>query len=472
MPTNHATEEYERTITPVECLFARSPYSVVTMVARIRGCVTEAMLRRAVGKVRQRHPQLRVRIVEDGEHALWFTSEGAGQIPVVVVPRECGEQWIDVARAACRSPFEFDARPAIRFILVQSPGRSELVIVCHHIICDGLSLAYLARDLMQHLGDAARPVEALREPVPIGPDSIPQDVALNRLVRYMIGRMNRKWQAERVVFDQEDYRSLHQAYWARYDHQLRSVELSEAETLALVERCRRHGVTVNSALTAAFAAAQALVQGEKRGAARIGVAASLRDRLQHPAGEAMGFYAGMVTPKYRYDCKRGFWDNAQTFHRQVRPLFTNKNLFHEPLTWSYLDPTILEAIPFKKLGGLVPTHAPRYQKLHAFAARDDLVRSILRREKMASLDSLIMGTAVTNLGRLDLPARYGPLELERLIMEPGGGFPLANVNLVLGAVTCAGRLSLVLEFVEENIELGKMAEIEEQALAFLLEENG
>jgi hypothetical protein len=37
----------------------------------------------------------------------------------------------------------------------------------------------------------------------------------------------------------------------------------------------------------------------------------------------------------------------------------------------------------------------------------------------------------------------GTLELDRLIMQPGGAIPLANVNLVLGAVTCADKLSLV-----------------------------
>ena len=80
-----------------------------------------------------------------------------------------------------------------------------------------------------------------------------------------------------------------------------------------------------------------------------------------------------------------------------------------------------------------------------------------------------MGTAVTNLTRLDFPREYGALELDRLIMKPGGGFPLANVNLVLGAVTCAGKLSLVIEFVEDNVAVKAMEEIRDGALGLLLE---
>jgi hypothetical protein len=95
--------------------------------------------------------------------------------------------------------------------------------------------------------------------------------------------------------------------------------------------------------------------------------------------------------------------------------------------------------------------------------------AILKREKMDSLDRIGMGTAVTNLTRMEFPRRYGALELDRLIMKPGGAFPLANVNLLLGAVTCSGKLSLVAEFVEENVGVRAMEEIRDQALAWLLD---
>ena len=45
-----------------------------------------------------------------------------------------------------------------------------------------------------------------------------------------------------------------------------------------------------------------------------------------------------------------------------------------------------------------------------------------------------------------------------------------NVNLVLGAVTCAGKLSLFVEFVEDNVDMGTMERIKEQAMEFLVNE--
>lgn len=463
-------QKYKREITSIERLFSWSPFSIVTMVARIKGDVSESTLREAVSKAQQRHPNLRVRIIQDENGDPWFTSEGAGEIPIEIVQRESTDQWIQLVQESCRAPFEFDEQPAVRFILVHSPEVSELIILCFHILCDGLSLAYLARDLMQHLGDPTREVEILPDPVPIDRQNIPEEVSLNFISRYAIGRMNKKWEAEKVIFDQVDYEDLTATYWMNYIHQVMPVELSEEQTAELVKRCRKEEVTVNSALAAAFIGAQVIVQGQQPFHSTVGVAASLRDRIQVPIGEVMGFYAGVAQMDYKYKKNAPLWQNARQFHRLAKSRINNKNLFQGLLSWCYLQPTILESMNFKRLGGLVPVHFDRYQKLSDFSKRDDVVQSILKRGKMDSLDKIIMGTAVTNLTRMDFPRKYGDLELDRLIMKPGGAFPMVNANLVLGAVTCSGKLSLLIEYVEDNIDIETMKKIKEVAMDFLLNE--
>jgi hypothetical protein len=53
-------------------------------------------------------------------------------------------------------------------------------------------------------------------------------------------------------------------------------------------------------------------------------------------------------------------------------------------------------------------------------------------------------------------------------MQPGGAFPLVHVNLVLGAVTCSGKLSLVVEYAAEAVDTETMKKIKDKAMAFLL----
>jgi len=458
----------ERKVTPVERFFTRSPFSVVTMVARIKGNVTEDMLRNAVAKVQQRHVLLQVRIKDDENHTQWFTTEDVQEIPVGIVPRRSKDDWIKIHAEESRIPFEFDRRPAIRFVLVKSPDVSELIILCHHVICDGISLAYLARDIMEHLGDAFRDVEMLPMPPTIALDNLPQDVALPGLVKPIINRMNQKWAEDSVYFDHEDYLAISDAYWEHFNHQVLTIELSETETAALVDRSRKEGVTVNSALVTAFVGAQSLVEGDKPYHSKVVVAASLRDRIPNPGGEGMGFYAGDVEMKFKYNQKKDFWQNVRIFQKKFSSKFDNKSLFRNILNWLYLDPTIFEAMNFKKLGGLVSPNSPRYKKLTSFSVKDDVVLRILKRDKLESLDAKHWGTAITNLGRMDFPKAYGDLELDRLIMQPGGGIPLVNVNLVLGTVTCAGKLSLVIEYAEQAVDTATMIQVREKALDFLL----
>jgi NRPS condensation-like uncharacterized protein len=470
MSENQQAMKYERKVTGAERFFSHSPFSIVTMVARIKGNITEEMLKNAAAKVQQRHVLLRVRIKDDHDHALWFTSEGVQQIPIEIVPRKSENDWIKIHAEASKIPYEFETHPAIRFILVQSPDVSELIILCHHIICDGMSLAYLARDLMVHLGDPSREVEVLPAPEPITLDNLPGDVSLSGLVKFFINRIKQKWAEEIVFFDQEDYEVLTKTYWDNYHHELFSIELSEAETSALVARCRKEDITVNSAIIAAFSGAQSFVAGEKPHHAKAAIAVSLRDRLPNPPGEAVGYYALGLELKLKYNHEKSFWDNARRFHKRIKPNLTNKRVFGDLPAYLQMDSNIYEALSFKKLGRLVPTDSPRYEKLSDFGKREDVVVRLLQRAKMETLETKLLGPAITNLGRLDFPKTYGALELDRLIMQPGGAFPLVHVNMVIGAVTCSGKLSLVVEYAEEAVDTGTMEKIKDKAMEFLLGE--
>jgi hypothetical protein len=181
----------------------------------------------------------------------------------------------------------------------------------------------------------------------------------------------------------------------------------------------------------------------------------------------MGFFVVAVSPKYKYQDKLGFWENVRRFNKKVQPLYTNKNLFKDPLVWSYLEPGILEALSFKMIGGLVRDSSPQAEKLNSFSHREDTISSMIKREKMDSFDAVLIGTAVTNLTRMDFQRQYGELELERLIMNPGGAYPLSFVNILAGAVTCSGKLSLMLEYAVERIQTDAVEKIKEELISLI-----
>ncbi|MHA1522195.1 MAG: hypothetical protein ACTSRK_18625 [Promethearchaeota archaeon] len=136
--------------------------------------------------------------------------------------------------------------------------------------------------------------------------------------------------------------------------------------------------------------------------------------------------------------------NAQTFHAKATKMYTDEDFLKDPLSFIALDPSIMEGRNFKVLGGLVTSDQSRYGKIYPFSQRQDTVLKLLKRSNADSTEKLISGTAITNLTRMDFPEKYGELALERLIMQPGGGYPLTSINLVVGVVTCANQMSIIL----------------------------
>jgi NRPS condensation-like uncharacterized protein len=466
---NKSETQYERSLTPPESYLFRAPFSIVSLIAIIKGKITHETLQDAVNKVQKRHINLRTRIRDDENHDSWFTTENVEDILVTSIQRESDDHWIKEMHRSSKTPFDFNARPSIRFILLQSPRISELLILCHHTICDGLSLAYLVRDIMTHLGDPEKEVEILPGPTPISKENLPIGLGLNRVFRFFVDRINKKWVKERVDFTQNDYLDLNKAYWANFTHKVIPVELNEEQTTDLVMRCKEEGTTVNSALTSAFTGALQCTVSIKPKLSKTAIAGNLRERLNPNPGEAMGFFAGALILNLPFDGDKGFWENARALNNLVQPLYTNKELFKEGLNWCFLEPSILEAFNYKLLGDLVPEEAEGYPKIHGFSQREDLISSLLKRNEMESRDKLVMGGAITNLTRMSFPSQYGSLELDRLFMNPGGAFPLSNILIVIGVVTCSGKLSMVIEYAEETIPTSDVEAIKNKAMQFLFD---
>lgn len=457
----------KRKISAWERMMNHSPYSVVSMLMRIKGQVTEEMLRSAANKVQKRHVLLGVRVEIDEENTPWFTSEGVGEIPIQVQPREGKDSWIKIYDEACKQPFDFEKGPLIHLYLFKSEDVTDIMIFEHHIICDGKSLAYLANDLMNCLSNPSLELESLSEPLPISQETIPKDHRVGGLMLKIVDKINAKLEQEKVEFDYKDYQENHKAYWDNFDHKTISIELSKEDTQKIVQKSKENGVSVNSALTTAFAGAQRIVQGKKPFHSKMGVGVDLRNSLEFPA-EVHGFYAGVVNPVFKYNPKKSMWDNAKAFHKTVTKLYTAKNFFKDPAMFSAIDPSMMEQRFYKIMGGLVKSDSSRFEKLSEFAKRSDTLLGLLKRSDTDSLNKVIMGTAITNLTRMDFPEKYGNLTLERLIMQPGGGFPLTTVNLVIGVVTCSGKMSIIMEFTEDQLDSETAQKIKKMALEFLL----
>ena len=176
-----------------ERIHYRAPFNYVVVTARIEGRIPVDQLKNALDKVSIKHPLLRSRIEIEEDGTTWFIPRDGWELPVEVVNKESDMHWTEKAIDEYKKPFSLDEGPLIRFILLDSPDSSDLMVVCHHTICDGMSLAYLIRDIMTFLGNPDMEAEPLPAPPVLDFGSFPGSAKIGLLPRIVLGHFSKAW---------------------------------------------------------------------------------------------------------------------------------------------------------------------------------------------------------------------------------------------------------------------------------------
>ena len=239
------------------------------------------------------------------------------------------------------------------------------------------------------------------------------------------------------------------------------MELNEKETSDLVEKCRQNRVTVNSALNTAFLAARRSIRGPfKGGRQNIMLPVNTRKRYRKPVGEHFGLYVAGFQFKLSYNPEKDFWENAKTFGEKVREKLDINKVFKFAAITGLIDKSLVDARSFSFFGKNLPSDYSRYEKIHAFSNDE---KNIVNKRAKKQIPSM-PGLAITNLGQLDYPTKYGSLELDRFIFITSG---TPFIELVIPAVTVAGKLTFTINYLEEITDTAIMEHIKINALKYL-----
>ncbi|MEX1298228.1 MAG: condensation domain-containing protein [Desulfotignum sp.] len=260
----------------------------VVLAARIRGAIDQEGVTAALDRLRSRHPLLAVRaeIVADGTGA--YLGSNVPPLPVHAMARDSDNQWLLRVKEELQTPFPIETGPLVRCSFVHSESVCDVILCGHHAICDGMSLGYLLRDLLECIAEPKKEIAASVIPPPIDSNTVPNPPSTRTFQHLVMGLINRRWGAKGIQFSESDMRRMHEKYWENNTGiQLLAWTLDADETEQLAERSRAEKVTVNSTIWAAFLAAQHEVQKDHlRYRQRSALAVSTRDKLNVPVGDA------------------------------------------------------------------------------------------------------------------------------------------------------------------------------------------
>jgi NRPS condensation-like uncharacterized protein len=412
------TRETERLYTremELERYLLRTPGSLVMMLARLETPVPIYELEKAVEKLNRMHPLLHSRVVIREDGTAYFTTEDAAATRLKMLPKTSEDSFFSVIDEENRIPFDMDKGPLARIVLLHHETHPDILLYFHHVICDGLSLVYLTRHLMELLSIPDREVVSI-EPILYG-DELLKAHPPGFVTKTMVKRINSQWLKRRVIFGENDYQEL----VAKSKPPIfKLMGLSYDETIALRDRCRAEEVTINSALLTAILAAKRETPELMKRSDEIGFAVNVRERLPVESGEACALYASGVTFELNYKESQSFWKNARTVHKISREkMADDKALFGRRALTLILDPTILDALIFSVLDDF----------------EDPLIDKFAKKFSKAD-----MGTLLTNLGGARIPKQYGSYIISDVFFITGasaGGVPAIAASGIIGKLNIA-----------------------------------
>ena len=457
--------KYTHKVSNLERVFLWHPNCNVSMVTRIKGNVSQERLRSALNMVRQIHPLVGAKIVLDDDYNAWFSTENVPQHKVNVVNRVSDTQWFGELQNEVQTPFDLEIGPLVKFILVHSEEVSDLVVICNHSICDGMSLVYLVRDLLNCYMSPEKEIETLFPPY--NDDFLPDkgsfslSSVLGRLIMYQV---NRKWKKHPYYFTHEDYIALQAAYWEKNHYGAVLLELDSSQTKILSKQCKENGVSIGSAVTAAFIAAYEDVLGHfTKSQKQISVPFDLRRHAITPIGDIFCFCVGSPRFSYNYESKKSFWENTAVLHNEIHKRV--KKLDSSGLKAPDLHPTLMDAfscfVPLKKV---VPGAYAKTENLKQFSQDTKNIAF----EVADKSEHMNPGIIPSNLGRLNIPENYGNLQIDRMVFLPA----ISDiVPLILGGISIGGRMVFSMTYPEpkgSSLKIaGEMVQIRNRALKYL-----
>ena len=425
-----------------ERLFLRSPNINVCFRIKIDRSIDQTAFSAALDKLAKKHPLLRCAIEIDTDHNAWFVPGINPVKPEYYTPKEMPD-WKNWYTKTDNIPFDFMRSPLLKLCVITGNNQTEIIILGHHIIGDGIGYLNLVKDLLLALDNRFEPAQEIP---PVNNQFI-KGKKLPLLSRIYAQKLNQSWRKNKTHFSEPAYIKFFENYRARFIPQIYTNTINEGGLKKIMAVCKSNNITVNELMTAAVAAAFATASAAAFPAAgdkplRIGVAASTRGELTAKPYYCMGNYVTGISIKTNPGFDHDFLAAIKTITKMLRAELTDFQKRHAIVNFlGMFDPDLLDSVMFAAYGN---QHLPLSKKIGAIIAEGPEGR----------------GLGISNLGRHNL-SHYDTFHISDLQFI-GPAFP-ANI-LSASIITVNNRLNICLRYNEPELDENTVKKIYEGAL--------
>jgi NRPS condensation-like uncharacterized protein len=323
-----------------ERLFLRSPNINVCFRIILEGRIDSKRFAAAMEGVCKRHPLLNCSIKIDNDHNAWLVPNASRIEIEYYIPEEMPD-WKIWYKKIDDTPFDFLRGPLAKICIIAGGSQTEIIILGHHIIGDGMGYLNLTKDILLALDNKL-------ETIPQIPPTDTQFIKgkkLKILSKIYARKLNKEWRKNRVHFSEDDYRIFFREYRDKFIPRMYLDSIDKNDLKTLMEKCKANKLTVNELVTSAFAIA--LASGKKL---RVGVAVNTRDELITKPYNCMGNYISGISTNVNIK-KIDFMANVKTITTAIRKRLNDINKRHLPINFlNKFDNDCIESVMYASYG--------------------------------------------------------------------------------------------------------------------------
>lgn len=237
----------------------------------------------------------------------------------------------------------WDARKEslLKVYVFQKEASFEVLLVVHHILCDGRGLLYLAKELADYYVHGITPAfveEKLLESI----EDLPSGSALPFFSSYLIKDVNKHWKQEKQKVSYDDYLEFEKDFASQNPVNRSMRNASENNLSEMIDICKANGISINDYLVAK------MMKEEKTN--KVIVAADIRGKMKDYQQGSLGNYATAYSVIIKNPAK-----DLLTLARQIRKKVQRiqKHPSQEMLVlacYFAMEPTLIDAVAISSLG--------------------------------------------------------------------------------------------------------------------------
>jgi len=421
-----------------ERLFLRSPSINVCFRIVIEGLFDKNKIDESFKKVSIKHPFLNSFIEIDNDNNAWLVPKNSSLSIEYYKSDEMN--WREWYKKTDSNPFNVLQGPLVKFCVIFDKN-TEIIILGHHIIGDGIGYLNLVKDILLALDNRIEMIPQL-PPYKITGKIFKETVPLTFSVKFYANYLNKKWRKNRMRFSEKDYLAFFSQYRDKYMPNF-IMAVIEGETLKnILENSKSNMLTINEIVSSAFSIA--VMEVFKRNKINLGIAVNFRNELVSEPNDCMGNFVSGVLAEVHFTPSNDFISNAGKIAAILRKQLNKENRHLAVHFLNEFDKDLIESIIFAAYGNFKHPISKKLAKLTS------------ERKKNKDL-------GISNLGRHELFGykNFGIMNIQ--FIEPA--FP-ANI-LTIGVITVNDKMNICIQYSENEIKAENVKKICERGIELL-----